>query len=344
MLLKGASASRAFTQPDPATRLYVLAGPDEAASREMVAAFAKAMGADAERIDISSRDLSDTPSIVADEAASLSLFGARRWLLITQASGAGDEWLPAATALLAAETSVNPALIIGAGMTAKSKLVKLAQDHSHGIAVISYLPDAARAHELVPEICGPMGLTVSRDVARAMADACGGNRALIAQEAEKLALYLDAAPERPKRAEPADWLAIGAETAEEDVGTIVNQIMGGLVPELPGALDEIAAHGTSEIRLVRALATRAVVLARLRSQVDSRAQNSAAAVDAEPSIFWKDKPAVKHQLARWPAAALARLIGRLHQLERDLKAPDNAGLLLLRNELLMISLAAARSR
>jgi DNA polymerase-3 subunit delta len=344
MLLKGAAASTALAQPDPAVRLYVLAGPDEAGSRALADQFARAMGSEAERIDLGQRSIRDNPAILGDEVAAFGLFGGKRWILVTLASGSGDEWLSAVEAVLDAPAAGNPAIIIGSGMTAKAKLVKLAEKHVSAIAVISYLPDGQAAERIASALAETEGMTLSREVGRALVAATGGDRALIAREVEKLALYLDAAPDRPRRAEQQDWLAIGADTPEEDVGAAINLVLEGKVAALPALFAELAALGTSEIRLVRALATRALLLARLRGEIDGAGKNARTLVDADRSIFWKERDAVARQLGRWSAPALVRLVDRLHALERALKAPDNPGMLLLRNELLWISRAAAQAR
>ncbi|MGL4312840.1 MAG: DNA polymerase III subunit delta, partial [Sphingomonas sp.] len=80
MLVKGPAAERALTAPDPETRLYVLGGPDEAASRALIDQFAKAMGPEAERIDLAQRQIRDTPSCLADEVGAFGLFGGKRWV------------------------------------------------------------------------------------------------------------------------------------------------------------------------------------------------------------------------------------------------------------------------
>jgi DNA polymerase-3 subunit delta len=345
MLLKAQAAQRALAAPDPAVRLFVLAGPDEAASRALIDSFAKAMGPEAERVDLAQRQIQDMPSCLADEVGAFSLFGGRRWLLITLTSGSGDEWLEAASHVLEAETTGNPAIITGGGMTAKAKLVKLAEAHPAAVAVVSYLPDEKDRARLAADIANTHGLTLSRDVARAMADATGGDRGLMVREAEKLAVFLDVSADGPpRRVEIDDWLAIGADTPEEDVGAAVNLILDGRTQALPALFEELTALGTSDIRLVRMLTTRAVLLARVRARIDGQRMSPKGAVDQERGLFWKEKDAVERQLNRWTAPALARLVDRLHALERALKAPDNAGMLLLRSELLHIARAAAAAR
>lgn len=346
MLLKGHAAQQALARPDSTIRLYVLGGPDDAASRELIAMFAKAMGPDAERVDLAQRQIREMPSCLADEVGAFGLFGGRRWILVTLTSGSGDEWVEAAAHVLSAQNAGNPAIIVGSGMTAKSKLVKLAESHEHAATVISYLPDERDRARLAASVAEAHGLTLSSAVARALAEATGGDRGLMAREAEKLALFLEAPTGSGAltRVEIDHWHAVGADTPEEDIGAAVNLLLDGKVDALPTLFAELSAMGTSDIRLVRALATRAILLARLRARMDHQRISAKAAVDGERGLFWKEKDAVQRQLGRWTAPALARLIDRLHALERSLKAPGNAGALLLRNDMMLIARAAAQQR
>lgn len=344
MLLKGPAIQRTLARPDPATRLFVLAGPDEAGSRALAKLVADSLGPNAERIDIAPSKLKDDPALLADEAAAISLFGDPRWICVSVLQGSGDEAMAAAEALLAAPAAGNPVVIIGGGMTAKSRLTKLAEASGSAVAVVSYPPEGGSATKVAEEIAAALGLTLERGVGRAVVDASGGDRAVMAQELTKLALYRDVDVDRPGRATMDDWQAIGANLIEEDVGDAVNIVLDGRVAELPALFHTLDATGTSEIRLVRAIGTRAMLLAKLRPSVE-QGQAPGRVVESEGrGTFWKEVPAVTRQLGKWNASRIARLVDRLHALERALKAPDNAGILLLRAELLEIARVAAGNR
>src|SRR3546814_17539813 len=87
--------------------------------------------------------LSQDPSLLAAEAASMSLFSSAR-IIKLELSGSGDDSLAAVEALLAAETAINPVVATGASVTAKSKLVKLVEGSDHAVAAICYQPTGAR--------------------------------------------------------------------------------------------------------------------------------------------------------------------------------------------------------
>ncbi len=103
------------------TRLFLLHGPDEAQAMDYAARLGRAMGREAERIDIDASALKSRPGLLADEAASLSLFGGARWVRVT---GLGDDAIDAVEALLAVPVAGNPVVAIGPSLKGTGKLLK----------------------------------------------------------------------------------------------------------------------------------------------------------------------------------------------------------------------------
>ena len=91
-----ASLYGALDKPASDVRFYLFYGPDEAASRALVSAFAAAAGAGAERVELTGSSLREDPARLADEAASISMFGGSRYIVVDPA---GDESTAAAEAL-----------------------------------------------------------------------------------------------------------------------------------------------------------------------------------------------------------------------------------------------------
>ncbi len=329
MRVKPPEMARLLARPDPAIRLYLLFGPDESGVRALADGFAAAQPADSERIELTAAQLKADPARLADEAAALSLFGGSRFVWVTLGDG-GDEALAAVDALLAAPTAGNPVLILGGNISATSKFVKRIEGDGRTSSCICYEPNPAEMHEIIRGLARERGLTVDGESVRMLAGLTANDRALAARELDKLALYLDASPQTPRQLTPDAVAALGADTQEEDIGGLVNAMLGGDADRLMRMLAEAEMAGLSPIRLFRTLAARVDVLARLRPEVDRGTAASRAVDSAGRAVFFKEKAAVADQLARWRSPHLARLIHRILATEAALKQEKTAGFVLFR--------------
>ena len=340
--IKPPEMAQALARPDPAVRFYLLAGEDEAGSRALYQKLETAMGPDAERVDLSSSQLKEDPALLASEAASISLFGGARFIrIIVEASG--DRTVDAVQALLEAEVAGNPVVALAGTLTPKAKLLKLADDHPLARSCISYMPEDRDIVGIVQAIAQEKHLWASADIARMIGGMVGNDRALIANELEKIALYLDATPDNSLEVTHEVLRKLGAETLEEDIGEAIDVTLGGNARMLQPMLTRMEATGVNEIRLIRALAIRVHQLAGLRVEVEA-GSSPHAVVEGSRSIFWKDKPALKTQLALWDAAKLSRIATRLYEAEQAIKASGTAGGVLLRQLLAEIVRMGARTR
>lgn len=336
-----AEIERALDAPPPHIRLFLLYGPDEAESRGLAQRLERAMGAGAERVDLDGATLKADPARLADEAASISLFGDKRHIRLTIA---GDECLPAIEALLDGDVAGNPVVAITGALRATSALLKRALADPTVMACINYALDAEKAAPLAAAMAREQGIRLDMDAARHLAQAAANDRALMAQEIEKLALYLDAAPDRPMTADMAALEAIGAGEGEAELSRLVDAVLGGGPAEAAGEIAQLAEQGVTGIPAIRALAKRVQILVRLASQL-ANGGNARAIVEAQgKAIFWKEKGGVERQLKRWSPERLATLADRLLAAERAIKSPASPGDIMADAELMTIARAAQRAR
>jgi DNA polymerase-3 subunit delta len=335
-----AQIDRALKAPAE-TRFFLFYGPDEAGSRALVKALADAVGADAERVDLSGAELRADPARLADEAASISLFGGARYIVVEPA---GDETLPAVEALLEGPSSGNPVAIVAGALKPASKLLKLALAEPAALAFACYVPDGRDADRMVLDMARAHGLQMSPDIARRIAEANGANRAIVAQELAKFALYVDAAPERPKPVDHDVIDAVGAASEEGDLSRLVDSVSGGDPATLQAELVRLSSEGIEGIPLIRAVMRRMTLLARLRAEVERGNSVSTVMASQGKAIFWKEKDAVALQLSRWRSDLLAKGMGRLLEAERQVKASGGVGPLAVGEELFAICRQAARLR
>jgi len=341
MAAKSAAIERALDSADPSVRCYLLYGPDESGSRALAQRLANALGQDAERIDLDAPRIIADPALLADEAASVSLFGGARHIRV---EGVTDSCLPAVEALLEAPAAGNPVVLIGGALKRDAKLVKLMEASGAAMLFASYAPEGADAERLAMMLAREQGLRLDADVARRLAEASGGDRAVLASEIEKLALYADATPEHPREANHAMFDAIAADIGEADLTRFVDAVLGGQEALLERELTRLAGEGQEGIPLVRALLRRLLAMAAVRTEVDRGATPSAAADRAGRTLFWKEKIAVTRDVGRWPSMRIARAIERLGLLDRELRRSAGPGTIGADAEFFAIARAAKPRR
>jgi DNA polymerase III subunit delta len=196
----------------------------------------------------------------------------------------------------------------------------------------------------VMELAREHGLGIRPDLARRIADSAAANRAVIAQELAKFALFLDAAPERPKQVEADTVDAIGAANEEGDLSRLVDSVGGGDVKTLRSELLRLSSEGIEGIPLIRAMLRRMTLLARLRGEVERGNSVDTVMASHGKAIFWKEKEAVAAQLSRWTSDLIGKGMSRLLEAERQVKASGGLGALAVDEELFAICRQAARLR
>jgi DNA polymerase-3 subunit delta len=320
---------------------FLLHGPDESGSRALVRRLTAAMGEAAERVELSGAELRSDPARLADEAASISLFGSARYIVVEPG---GDECIPAVESLLEASAATNPVVLVAGALKPSSKLLKLALAHPRAMAFASYPPEGQEADRLASESGRALGLIIRPDVARRLADASGGNRDVLEQELRKLACYVDAAPERPQPLEHEALDAVGADAGEADLSRLVDSVGSGNAKLLQEELLRLESEGVEGIRILRALLRRMTLLARLRAEVERGNSVDAVMASKGKSLFWKEKAPLSQQLGRWRSDLIAKSIGRLLEAERQVKASGAVGAAAVDEELFAICRQAARLR
>ncbi len=322
----------------PDIRLFFIFGQDESAITD-IAAKMTAQLAGSERIDIDSDRIRNDPALLADEASALSLFGDKRHVRLNFRR---EEGLAAVENLVALEGDANPVIATAGNLTKASKLRKLAEGHPRAMAHICYLPEESDAAAAVMAFAATTGLKIDRPLAARIARYTGQDRKLAQAEIEKLSLYYDSSPQRPATVEVPVFEALSAETGEENINGLVNQVMGGDLRGTGRELADARDMGVDAIRIIRAFQRRVTMLAAMRAKVDNGA-NPGAVVKATRSVFWKDAEYYVQQLSRWPSARLAGLNDHLLEVESKLMhVRDGLGTTILEEELVRIARAAAR--
>ncbi|URW75285.1 DNA polymerase III subunit delta [Sphingomonas donggukensis] len=317
-------------------RLFLIHGPDESGAMELAARMARAIGADAERIDLDGASLKAQPGRLADEAASLSLFGGKRFVRVT---AMGEESLEAVTLLLGLPVAGTPVVAIAPSVKASGKLVKLALSAPAAMAFACYVPEGADAARIAANIAREQGVRLTGSTAATMVAGAGGDRAILTREIEKLALYLDAAPDRPKEADEDVLARIGANIDDSEMARAIAAVIDGAPAVFGPEMAGVEAAGMA-IPMLRGLSRRLIALADMRAEVDSGA--SAESVVEKHRVFWKEKASTIRALRRWTAPQIAAGVARVRRAERGILSGGGAASVTVAHDTLAIAGAAAR--
>jgi DNA polymerase-3 subunit delta len=308
---------------DPAIRLVLLSGPDESASRGLALDAVGALGDPSDPMalmDFSGDELKADPAKLADEAASVSMFGGRRVIRVT---GAADACAEAVRILLAAPVAGNPVVMLAGDLPKTSTLRKLAEESPLVLALHSYPLSGGELDRWVQAEAKALGLRLESGVADRFLSATGGDTGILASELVKFATFLDASPDAPKTLERGHLLALGADSAEEDMGLLVNAIVAGNGPAIERQLRLL--EGSSAIPVLRAVARRLLQLAEARAAVDSGQQPQAAVRALRPPVFYKDVDLVAANLRNWPMPRIRSALAAVLAGEQAIKTPKGPG-------------------
>lgn len=297
------------------------------------------MGADSERIAIEGSSLKGDPGRVVDEARSLALFGGRRWILV---SNAGEDALEAARLLIDEPQVEHPVVLLAPGVRAKGKLVEFAIAQPAAMSFACYIPDGANAERMVAAIAREHGLRPTQDAARRLMSATNGDRAVIAREVEKLALYLDAAADRPRELDEDTLDALGAELGDAQMSDVIDAALSGRVRDIARELGRFSESGGAAIPLLRQMVRKLMTLAAMRAEVEGG--KPAAVVVKARHVHFREVAGTVRQVERWKSADIAAAIDRLRRAERALMSAGGAGDILSDVAITETTRAAARSR
>lgn len=313
-------SGRAQPVYSPATRCYLFHGPDDACSRALATQVLAAIAPDVEQVDLGAARLRGEAGLLADEAASRSLFGTARCIRV---DGVGDESLEAVELLFAAETAGDPVILIAGALRKDSRLVAFLERQPNAVVRASRLPDAGELAAIAVRTAGQLGLGFDDEVAHRLVEVSGGDRAVLESEIVKLADYADASADAPARASIAMVEAIVGRQGESDTDDLVRAVFAG---DLRGLAGRLAQSGPEDaVPLVRAIQRRVLAMAACRAEMDRGATPQSAVDRAGRAIFWRDRGDVARDIARWPSSRLALAVDRLASLERGLKSSRGPG-------------------
>lgn len=322
-VIRRGDLDRALARPDPAIRLWLFAGPDESASLDAARRALARLADPADPMaitELTPAELASDPGRLADEAASVSMFGGTRAIRVT---GAGEAVRPAVELLLGAPAAGNPVVMTAGDLSKSSGLRKAAEAADTVRILISYPLEGRDAQRWLVDAARARGLTLAPGVAERLIATSGGDLGILGSELEKYALYLDASPEKPQRIEPEHLAVLGTESAEDDMFAFVSAVTAGNVAAAERQMQLLA--GGSSIPVLRAMSRRLLQLADARAALDNGKPAQDAVKSLRPPVFWKEQNMLAGALPRWPMRRIHAALSAMLAAEQAIKQPASPG-------------------
>jgi DNA polymerase-3 subunit delta len=319
-------------------QVFFLCGPDEAGIHDAARLLTGLLPDPGERVELSGAALKADAALLADEARSNSLFGESRHIVVRSS---GDEVEKAVETLLAGDVTPCPVLVLAPGATDKSRTAKLLTDREDALVAMFWPPDLKAATANVRLQADRAGVSIDHALAERIARATGFDSRLAQSEVEKLALFLDASPERPVRSGAAEaFAAIGASTEDDGFAPLVQAVLGGDPRRIGAELHRVRELGLNPVGILLAFERRVAQLAQLAGRRGTRTDISAF-LKAE-RVFFKEERDIAAQMQLWTPKLLERLVKRLVELHARLLANSHDAELLLLHGLAEVTRAGMR--
>jgi DNA polymerase-3 subunit delta len=324
--------------------LFFFCGPDEAGASAAAADLIAALDDPGERVELSGGELRADPAKLGDEARSSSLFGDKRHIY---ARVSGDEAHDALKALIetseAGASAPCPVIVIATSATDKSRTAKLLEKRKDALVTMFYPPDLGSVAQAVRKLGDAAGVQLAADLAERIARGAMLDVRLAASEVEKLALYLGASTQSPKRAETADLDAIGASSEEDGFMPLVNAVLSGDTGRLPEELKRMREVALNPVGVLLAIERRAAQLARIAAKLGPRGSldRLGKGEKAQLGIFFREERDIRQQVRHWRGRRLDMLVLRLTEMHRELLTNSQSAETLLAQGLARIARSAA---
>lgn len=335
-------------KPDPAALLILIYGPDEGLVGEREKSLARQVVADIKDpfnvVEISPAQLKSTPSLLLDEAQSMSMLGGRRVVRLGALTAEGDDMKAVErsveAALAALQAGDNLVLVTAGDLGTSSKLRKMCEDAKNAAAVPCYVEDERDLTRVIAGALKEQGFAIESDALTYMAANVVGDRAVVRGEVEKLITYMGA---DSKRIRLDDVSACIGDSADLSIDLLAKLAAGGNFAEAERILNYLLGEGTSFVFLTRNLQNYFLRLHLTKARLERGEQLEPAMAKLRPAVFWKHKDAFAAQAQSWAMPQIEQALAIIMTAEAKCKQTGSDPALLLSRALLAISQTGQRA-
>lgn len=300
-------------------------GPDAGQVDEFCSSAIKKLGIEKDNLfAIDSDDLKEKQDALFAEACSPSMFGGSKMVLV---ANAGDSDAKIISELIE-HPSLGATVVVSGGELKSGGGLRTYFENGKNVAALAcYTDDARSLAALIQKDLFGAGIgKISPDAMDYMTSNLGVDRGITRSFLKKIAIYVD----DKKTVELEDVVACLPDTGAADTDEFLYSLTAGHIMQTAKALDRLFYDNAEPNMLVRMLDTHFKKL--LEAVVSGQM----------PRLFWKVADKFNRAVKFWPSAELVQVMGRLNELEKQLRTTGMPGEILLRDFALKLSIRAAK--
>jgi DNA polymerase III subunit delta len=294
----------------PSHAIVLVYGPDRGLVSERASHIAKQSGValddpfSAVRLDATEID-ADPPRL-ADEAATISMFGGKR-LIWVKGTG-GPKFVSAVTSLC--ENPPQDALVlIEAGELKKDSGLRKAAEKAASAVTLPCYPDEGRGVEtLIDDMLNQHRLSIDIDARQWLKARLGGDRLASRSELEKLALYVKG----QSKITLEDARESAGDVSALSIDAVIEAVMTGNASAADAAFSKLVTGKQPPTLVLSALIRQLQSLLPMRESMERDSKSiSTLVANMRPPLFGPRKTFMEQALANWPLDSIGRALERL---------------------------------
>ena len=263
-------------------------------------------------VHLSDDKLKDNPTIIFDEFLAMSMMGGRRLITIRDA---GNLISSSLKEIFKTEPNSDNFILITAGnLDAKSSLRKFAETSKNFVAIPCYQDDKNKIAQIVNQKLRGFGFKYSDDVVKELVNNFGGNRLIILNEIEKLALYKG----DDKNLTISDLNDCIKDVSEIDISELINEFANLNKDRTYILLQKLFTENVNFIVVIRSLVNYFLKLQLIKFQIANGANFTD--ITKKQRIFWKQIPVLQKHLGIWSLSKINHFLKKLIEVEVKCKS------------------------
>ena len=296
---------------------FLIYGPNEGLIRENIDVVYKyfSKGTDCEKININSKQLDESISILNDEISTISLFSEKKFIVLDSPKEKHVSIIEDSLSL----DFKNTCMVVKQGNLTKSssirKLYETSKDH---FSFACYDDDIKALSLLLEKFQKEHNIKFDGDVKSFLLSNLSNDRMIIKNELEKILLSLS---KDDQIVDIEKLRYILHDSAHTDLQQINNSILFGNIEKGSKSLEKLFNLGTNPIAILKSFNNYILRIRLTQVELSKGKQFDEAIKVLRPPVFWKEKSDFKRHCLMWPANVIENIIEEV--LSSEIKCMTN---------------------